>query len=213
MTQHNEGRSWLIGRDHVASSIHKHEPEVACNLRPAHNFLADGPDLFGSSLPHVDVFPLEAVDVLQYTWSVDDHIILAIVDQSLNPPNNFNNIVGDTPSDILAKSSVDLIVPSHINDLWSNSEDCFVLFQHISEGVITVVVIPEVEYANASHVGLWGCVIVGDKVEVVSRLRLKTKITFWKSPSYILMMLLVWNQEHVSRKPLSITPTDHKYVS
>ena len=86
VTHHVECSSRLVSRHHVAGSIHKHKPQISRGLCPTLDFSMDGPDVLGSTFPLRDSFPVQAVEVLEHTSSVDHKVVLPVVNEGLHIP-------------------------------------------------------------------------------------------------------------------------------
>ena len=80
MTQHVESSFGLVGRHHMASVVDKHKPKIVVDFGPSSVFSMDGPDLFFGSFPEGKVNPIESIDIVEYSWGIDNEVILSIID-------------------------------------------------------------------------------------------------------------------------------------
>ena len=166
VAHHCESWVGLVSRDHVTSSIHQYEPQVSIGFSPSSYFSHHSPDFLFSPLPLVDSFPVQAVQVLENTSSIDHKVILSVVDQDFGISEGINNIWSVTPWYIVGECSVNEIIAGKV--LNCGSEWCFVCLQEFGKWFILPVVVSEIEGADASEVDLGSGVIIGDEIKVSS---------------------------------------------
>ena len=80
MTQHVESSFGLIGWHHMACVVDQHKPKIVVDFCPSSVFSMDGPNLFSSSFPEGNANPIESIDIVKYSWSIDNEVILSVVD-------------------------------------------------------------------------------------------------------------------------------------
>ena len=166
MAHHVECGVWLISRDHVSSSVDQHKPEVSWSFRPSTNFPINCPDLLRCPLPLRNSFPIQAVEILKNAWSVNNKIILPVIDKNFDVSECQNDIRSITSGDINSKGGVNIIVSWNVLD--TCSELGLVGFKEFRERLIFSVVVSEIEGTNSSEVFLWSRIVIGNEIEVGS---------------------------------------------
>ena len=66
----------------MSGMVYEYEPKVVINLCPSCILPMNCPYLLFRSLPERCAYPVEIIDVVQYSRSVDNKIILSIVDEN-----------------------------------------------------------------------------------------------------------------------------------
>ena len=125
----------------------------------------DCPDLLGGALPLRNALPVQGVEVVEHSCGVDHEIVLAVVDQHLDPSEQVDHIASVTPCDIELEGVVDIIISRHVVHSIRDSKLVSAVVEQRDEGHISLAVLPEVVGAHASPVLVAGIVIVGQKVE------------------------------------------------
>lgn len=149
----------------MACLVHQHEPEVARDLGPTSHLAVDCPDLLWGALPLGDALPVQRIEVVEYSGCVDHEIVLAVVDQHLDPSEQVDHIASVAPGDIGLEGVIDIIASGDVVHSIGDSELFPAVVEQRDEGHISLAVLPEVVGAHASPILVSGVVVVGQEVE------------------------------------------------
>jgi len=117
MAQHVEGRLWLICWHQVPCSIQQHEPEVAIYFSPPFYLTSDSPLLLFGPLPGSNIFPVHGVQVLQHSCRVDNIVVLTVIDENPDVPEEDDDIREIAFGDVLFEGVVDSLTARDVVDV------------------------------------------------------------------------------------------------
>lgn len=207
VAKHVEGGFRLVSGDHVPSVVHKDEPQIVVHLRPSRNCPVDRPDLLWRPLPVADSDPIETIDVVEHTGSVDNEVVLSVVDQDSGSCLEEGNDISCVASgDICSEGIVDVIVSGDIIDFIGDSEASAAVVEESSKGTVTLAILSKVICAHSPPVLVPCIFVVGQKVEELSSLS-QSILTFLLSPKVMWWIAWVWNHVQVSLNWLDTMPT------
>lgn len=132
---------------------------------PSDNISINSPDLFPGSFPVVKIGPPKTVNILKHPSSIDNNIILPIINKHSHILQSRINISRIAFGNILPKSSIHCLIAG--DELYIGSECCFVCVQKRYEGLVHAIVVTEIENAYVTHVCFGGCVVVCQEIEVI----------------------------------------------
>lgn len=125
-----------------------------------------------------DALPVQGVEVAEYSSGVDHEIVLAVVDEHLDPSEQVDDLTCVTPHDVSLKGVVDIIASWHVVHSIRDSKLGSAVVEQRNEGHIAFPVLPEVIGTHASPELIAGIVVVGQKVEKGSSLYRVRNLTF-----------------------------------
>jgi len=168
MSQHVKSCLWLVSWYHVSSVVNKHKPQIVINFGPTLHLAMDSPDLLLCSLPCWNTFPIQGIQVVQDPRSIDDVVILSIVDQSsdivLEQPNHVTCI---GPRQISSKVVLNAVIDYDKSYILRHSELLLVLVQKSIKRKIFISILPEVKNIHSSEIFVLGIgvIIIHEKVD------------------------------------------------
>ena len=118
------------------------------------------------------------VQILNHTRSVDNIVILAVVNHNPNAVQHNHHWVRISSSNISHKAVVNCIISRHIIDVRRNIEGSLVFLQELSESLVIITVFSEIVVVHSSQILLFNIIIVGQEIEILVGL-CKRKATSW----------------------------------
>ena len=130
---------------------HHHEVQVSILLEPSQiETTVLTPYLFGRGLPFLEVLPIHRVEVAQYPRSVDDEVILSVIDQDLKliigieyPCQSLFGAAGEIGSKAVVDGRVGLLVADpvgHSEGLLIVLQIDFIVVVYVAPTVLPIVV-------------------------------------------------------------------------
>lgn len=122
--------------------------------------------MFSSALPLGNSLPVEGVQVVEDSRSIDDEIILAVIDKDFSFTEDVDDVAGVAPGNIVGKRIIDVFVSGHKVYSFRDSQFAAAVVEEGCEGLIRIGVLSEVVSAHSSPVLRSCIVVVSQKVKV-----------------------------------------------
>ena len=131
----------------------------------------DGPNALSCTFPERNVDPVEIVQIVEDTSSVNYKIILPVVDEdSLSHLQQSDYVTCITTRDVCCEIIVNIVISSNEVGILVGTKFCATVVEEGSKSAVSFAVLPEIVSAHTAPVFIAGVIIVGDKIEILSGL-------------------------------------------
>lgn len=135
------------------------------------------PDLLLCALPLRHTLPVQGVEIVEHSCRIDHEIVLAVVDEHLDPSQQVYHVASVASCDICLEGVIDIIASRHVVNSIGDSQLGSAVIEQRDEGHITLTVLSEVVSAHASPKLVASVVVIGQEIEERSGLGIKI-VTF-----------------------------------